>query len=74
MFIIKIERFRERLGSVPYFSVSARDYKVHHSILHYKVAFHDGFSELELAEGDTVYVMNAGSGNTVDKYIVDTRA
>ena len=73
MFIIKIERFRERLGNVPYFSVNVTDYKIHGSILHYKISLVDEFSQLELNEGDTVFIMNSGSGSTVDKYIVDTR-
>ena len=73
MFIIKVERFRERLGSVPYFSVSVRDYKIHHTVLQYKIELNGTFKELDLVEGDTVYIMNAGNGDTVDRYVVDTR-
>ena len=74
MFIIKIERARESFGDVPYFTVSAESYRIHYSILHYRTDVEAAFMQRELNEGDVVYIMNAGNGATIDKYIVDTRA
>ena len=70
MFIIKGAKF-SRNGDKFFFEASAESFIIEND----RVRYWDGaaWHQIGIGEGDRIYILNAETGDTLDKYIVDTR-